>query len=782
MNPVRESVATETFGPYEVYERLGMGGMASVHRAKKRGPAGFERTVALKRMLSHLTEDRGFVESFVREAKVASLLVHPNIAQVYDFGRIGGVFYIAMEMVAGFDLRKLLRHAHKTGEAIPLGVILTILAELCDALDYAHSFVDEAGQHLNIVHRDISPSNMIIAHTGHVKVIDFGIAKASSRQLKTETGMVKGKLGYMAPEAAMGMSVSAQSDMFSVGVTAWELVTALPLFSARTDFETMRKLREETVAPPSQHNPACPPRLDRLILSALAREPEQRITSARAFRLEIDAIAQELQVQLSARAVADWIKRLADNDSTGRAASSPTGPVSPADLAAAARARTPSGRQLPLPAPEVTAVERRSKPTRPPTQLRRDEDDAALATEIWGEDNGTQQSGEPAHDFSMMDSGSVPPLPGHDPRVMTAPNLSALPALSGGHPHFTPAYSPAQQLAATGPQMAPHLGTQNFPPGYAPAPAAAPKSKLPLLILAMLAVLAGILGAILYMKKADNPPVQARREVGLEFNIEPKDAIIEVAGKPVEHKTSVLPGVYSITVHKDGYKPWSTSLGVRDGEDQTINIVLEKETPVVATTNEPPNNPDLEDPFKDKTPDPKTPDTSTKTHGKHTKTGHQTSNETKAEEEAAKQEAAKQEAAKQEAAKQEAAKQLAAKQEALAKEEAAKQEAAKQAAAKQAELDAKPKTTPVVAATAVTKVSGEVPQLQGNGEGSGDVLAKMCIDESGRVTSATIKKSPPELASDLQRALMGWRYKPYMKGDKASAVCFPLQFRVVLKP
>src|SRR5213595_2807097 len=140
MNPVRESVASETFGPYEVYERLGMGGMASVHRAKKRGPAGFERTVALKRMLQHLAEDRGFVDSFVREAKVASLLVHPNIAQVYDFGRINGVYYIAMELVSGFDVRKLLRYANRANESIPLPVVLSILGELCDALEYAHGF------------------------------------------------------------------------------------------------------------------------------------------------------------------------------------------------------------------------------------------------------------------------------------------------------------------------------------------------------------------------------------------------------------------------------------------------------------------------------------------------------------------------------------------------------------------------------------------------------------------------------------------------------------------
>src|SRR5688500_2683710 len=169
MNPAPDQ-APDTFGPYEVFERLGMGGMAMVHRAKKRGIEGFERSVALKRMLSHLAEDQNFVDSFIREAKVASLLHHPNIAQVHDFGRISGVYYIAMELVSGFDVRKLLRYASKSGEPIPMPVLLSILSELADALEYAHSFVDEHGQHLKIVHRDISPSNMIVSHTGHIKV------------------------------------------------------------------------------------------------------------------------------------------------------------------------------------------------------------------------------------------------------------------------------------------------------------------------------------------------------------------------------------------------------------------------------------------------------------------------------------------------------------------------------------------------------------------------------------------------------------------------------------
>src|SRR4029077_15410149 len=172
-----------------------------------------------------------------------------------------------------------------------LPVVLSILGEMCDALEYAHSYVDEHGQALRFVHRDISRSNMIIAHTGHLKLIDFGIAKAASRQLHTESGQVKGKLGYMSPESAVGQSSGAVSDVFSMGVVAWELVTAMPLFSARTDFETMRKIRESEVVPPSRHNPDCPPELDRLIMFALERDPQRRLATAGAFRHGLEQIA-----------------------------------------------------------------------------------------------------------------------------------------------------------------------------------------------------------------------------------------------------------------------------------------------------------------------------------------------------------------------------------------------------------------------------------------------------------------------------------------------------------
>ena len=309
--PPAEAAPPEEFGPYLVYERLGVGGMATVHRAKKRGIAGFERVVALKRMLPHLADDAEFISSFVREAKLASMLVHPNIAQVHDFGRVGAIYFIAMELVDGFDVRKMLRYSNRTKDPLPLPVVLSILGELCDALEHAHTFVDEHGQPQGIVHRDVSPSNLIVAQSGHLKVIDFGIAKANVRQLHTESGRVKGKLGYMAPEAVTGRAWGPACDVFSAGVVAHEMLTAQPLFSAKTDYDTMIRIHEAEIPPPSRRNPNVPPLLDEVVLAALSRDPDRRLPSARAFREALDYVGDTAGMRFSARDVADWRSRVA---------------------------------------------------------------------------------------------------------------------------------------------------------------------------------------------------------------------------------------------------------------------------------------------------------------------------------------------------------------------------------------------------------------------------------------------------------------------------------------
>src|SRR5687767_6290219 len=207
-----DAAAEEQFGPYLVYERLGVGGMATVHRALEQGGEGFERMVALKRLLPHLAEDASFIKSFVREAKLASILNHVNIVQIYELGRVGTEYFISMELIDGRDIRRILRHARKVTGPPPIHVTVGLMLQLCEALDYAHTKADEQGTPLGLVHRDVSPSNLLVTQAGHLKVIDFGIAKAQSSQLRTQTGRVKGKLAYMAPEAISGKDLDSRSD------------------------------------------------------------------------------------------------------------------------------------------------------------------------------------------------------------------------------------------------------------------------------------------------------------------------------------------------------------------------------------------------------------------------------------------------------------------------------------------------------------------------------------------------------------------------------------------
>lgn len=301
---------SEIFGPYLVYERLGVGGMATVHRASKRGIEGFERIVALKRLLPHLADDADFVRSFVREAKLASMLQHANVAQIYELGRVGAAYFMAMEMIDGYDLRQLLQRARRDRKHIPIPVVLSILLEMCDALDYAHNCKDDiTGEPLGLVHRDVSPSNLIVTPAGHLKVIDFGIAKATSHTLRTETGRIKGKLGYMSPESVTGRHLDARSDLFSVGVVAHELLTVRPLFSSRSDYETLRKIQSSEVVPPSVYNTSVPKDLDDVVLRALARDPNERFQTAADLRDALDVVALAHHLRTTPGHVAAWLEQ-----------------------------------------------------------------------------------------------------------------------------------------------------------------------------------------------------------------------------------------------------------------------------------------------------------------------------------------------------------------------------------------------------------------------------------------------------------------------------------------
>lgn len=301
--------AGEQFGPYIVYEQIGMGGMATVHRAETTGLAGFRKPVALKRMLPSIASNEEFVRSFVREARLASHLRHSNVAQTYDLGKVGDVYFIAMELVIGRTLRDMLRHAFEARIRIPIPIALHILNQICDALDYAHNLCNEAGAPLGIIHRDVSPSNVIVSDAGIVKLIDFGIAKASSSslQVQTMTGVIKGKFSYIAPEYIAGQ-IDARADLFAVGIVAYELLTGNPLFKGKDDMDTLNRVQTMQIPPPSKINPDIPPAIDAVVMTALRRDPDVRWQRASAMRIALTTELSRLGITTSDRQLAQWVQ------------------------------------------------------------------------------------------------------------------------------------------------------------------------------------------------------------------------------------------------------------------------------------------------------------------------------------------------------------------------------------------------------------------------------------------------------------------------------------------
>ncbi len=310
----RGRAPSEEFGPYIVYEQLGAGGMAEVHRAEQAGIEGFRKEVALKRMLPHLAGNEDMVRAFVREARLASYLRHANVAQTYELGKVDDTYFIAMELIEGRSLRDVLRRCASLNKVMPVSHSLNVLNQICDALDYAHNLCDDHGTPLGIIHRDVSPSNVIVAKDGVVKLIDFGIAKASAAGMQTMSGTIKGKYGYMAPEY-LGGTLDARADLFAIGVIAHELLTNRPLFTTNDDIDTLQRVRSMEIEPPSRKNPAVPPEIDDVVMTALQRDPEDRWQHATALRTALTTLTQRLGLQVTNQAVVSWLDTL-DFEST----------------------------------------------------------------------------------------------------------------------------------------------------------------------------------------------------------------------------------------------------------------------------------------------------------------------------------------------------------------------------------------------------------------------------------------------------------------------------------
>jgi serine/threonine protein kinase len=290
-----EPRAGGTYGPYRLLERVAVGGMAEVFRAKRSGVEGFEKVVAVKRILPHLSDNKEFVDMFIDEAKMVAGLTHPNIVQISDLGKIDRSYYIAMEYVHGRDLRSILRRAKERSLRVPLDISAFIVNRVCSALEYAHRKKEESGRPMMLVHRDVSPQNILISFEGDVKLTDFGIAKAASKATTTDRGALRGKLLYMSPEQAWGKPMDRRSDIFSLGIVFYEMLTDQKPFLGTSEMSILETVRECRVPAPSTLNPRIPEKLEKVVMKALERDPELRYQDAGEMHRDLERVLHERQ-------------------------------------------------------------------------------------------------------------------------------------------------------------------------------------------------------------------------------------------------------------------------------------------------------------------------------------------------------------------------------------------------------------------------------------------------------------------------------------------------------
>ncbi len=296
---------------YKPIFRIDAGGMAEVWVAEAVSVAGFKKKVAIKRILPGLLKDERFVRMFLDEARLSLHFNHANVVSVFDLGKSDETYFIVMEYVEGTTVKKLLEYSQQHNRRLSVPLVIWMLNEILKGLEYAHRLPDpETGVHLGIVHRDISPPNILISWNGEVKLTDFGLAKATTQLESTDPGVVKGKFAYLSPEAAFGKQVDGRTDVFAVGILAYEMLTMRRLFLGETDYQTVELIRKAEVPSIRAQNPDVPDELEQIILRSLARDPDQRYTTAAEFADDLLAFLFSHRLKVSARDLSSVLAEL----------------------------------------------------------------------------------------------------------------------------------------------------------------------------------------------------------------------------------------------------------------------------------------------------------------------------------------------------------------------------------------------------------------------------------------------------------------------------------------
>jgi len=500
------------FGKYLLLDRVSVGGMAEVFKAKSYGVEGFEKIIAIKRILPTMGEDRDFIKMFIDEAKIAGQLAHANICQIFELGRIDGSHFIAMEYIWGKDLLQIQNRLRKLKQPMPVAMACFVIAKVLEGLDYAHRKRDPLGRPLEIVHRDCSPQNVLVSYEGEVKVIDFGIAKATSRNSRTMAGVLKGKFGYMSPEQVRGLPLDRRSDLFALGTMLYECLTGERLFQGETDFSTLEKVRNVDIQRPRDINPSIPESVERVILKALAKDVEDRYQWCSEMLADLQQYLMSQDVVFTAKSLSGWLKdvfsaeiererqQLEQYKRVGRdgliagvpaaeakldvvetlgAAGAPEGDATvlgepsfedDADAAESVGAAPQVG-----PAPGGPPRGTVPAPARPTGDDDDDQEDFGeeAPTEIFGEIDGGAPP-PPGALAARPAAGSAPPRP--PPRAGTS--RTPAPALNGAGAGMPPPGAPGVPLRSGG-TPGPELGLQGGPPPSAAYPAQAQPQAYP---------------------------------------------------------------------------------------------------------------------------------------------------------------------------------------------------------------------------------------------------------------------------------------------------------------
>ncbi|PKN54799.1 MAG: hypothetical protein CVU56_24630 [Deltaproteobacteria bacterium HGW-Deltaproteobacteria-14] len=531
-------VLPQHFGKYILMRKIAMGGMAEIFKAKVTGTEGFEKDLVIKRILPHFTEDEAFVKMFIDEASITAKLQHPNIVQIFDFDVADGTYYIAMEYIEGRDLKDVLERSIKLGEPLSVAQCVWILMETSKGLHYAHT-KEYRGKPLNIVHRDISPSNVMVAFNGEVKLMDFGIAKAAQRSTKTMAGAVKGKVAYMSPEQARGKPLDGRSDLFALGIMLWEMLTGKRLFLAESDFETLTNVLKAEAPAPSTINPAVPADLDPIVLKCIEKKREDRYANVEAFNRELTRWYYSNVIDLEKEKLRPLMSRLfkVEIDETER-----YNEEERVDLMGGTASGAGDATAM-MPAAEATNAL---------------DNDADQRTRI---------------DGAAMDFGG-PVAPDAEARTRAMPAATDGPPMRG---QAGPAYAPPQQ------QMMPPRQQQRG------------GSRLPLILFLVVLLLGGGGAAVFFATQGGgdpgpdpDPTVEGPvADAVLRILVDPKEAKVRIDGEVAYEKKGLELGqTVRVTAEAHGFEDYTELIKVEE-KDQILKIQLEKEAKFVSVVIQP---------------------------------------------------------------------------------------------------------------------------------------------------------------------------------------------------